>query len=165
MRISQLRGGKPDRPSSEDAGKKHAPGRSRNDPGSPRYETFVRDEITEIDALVKEVLVTLEKIMEEKTIHTYMPGFNPSAESTAVNTAHHMGAYFEMFRRDRAALRHLQEMNYCPLVPVRWLERRIRWTALTQQSCSALTADLNRRQFRIRPCTMSLSSQCSFLRL
>ena len=30
---------------------------------------YVRDEITEIDALVKEVLVTLEKIMEEN-IHT-----------------------------------------------------------------------------------------------
>ena len=59
-----------------DAGKKLHTGRSRNDQVALDMKLYVRDEITEIDALVKEVLVTLEKIMEEN-IHTYMPRQRP----------------------------------------------------------------------------------------
>ena len=86
-----------------DAGKKLHTGRSRNDQVALDMKLYVRDEITEIDALVKEVLVTLEKIMEEN-IHTYMPGFTHLQKAQPITLAHHMGAYFEMFRRDRAAL-------------------------------------------------------------
>ena len=83
-----------------DAGKKLHTGRSRNDQVALDMKLYVRDEITEIDALVKEVLVTLEKIMEEN-IHTYMPGFTHLQKAQPITLAHHMGAYFEMFRRDR----------------------------------------------------------------
>ena len=98
-----------------DAGKKLHTGRSRNDQVALDMKLYVRDEITEIDALVKEVLVTLEKIMEEN-IHTYMPGFTHLQKAQPITLAHHMGAYFEMFRRDRSRLRDIYDrMNYCPL--------------------------------------------------
>ena len=98
-----------------DAGKKLHTGRSRNDQVALDMKLYVRDEITEIDALVKEMLVTLEKIMEEN-IHTYMPGFTHLQKAQPITLAHHMGAYFEMFRRDRGRLADIYErMNYCPL--------------------------------------------------
>ena len=98
-----------------DAGKKLHTGRSRNDQVALDMKLYVRDEITEIDALVKEVLVTLEKIMEEN-IHTYMPGFTHLQKAQPITLAHHMGAYFEMFRRDRGRLHDIRKrMNYCPL--------------------------------------------------
>ena len=91
-----------------DAGKKLHTGRSRNDQVALDMKLYVRDEITEIDALVKEVLVTLEKIMEEN-IHTYMPGFTHLQKAQPITLAHHMGAYFEMFRRDRGRLADIYE--------------------------------------------------------
>ena len=98
-----------------DAGKKLHTGRSRNDQVALDMKLYVRDEITEIDALVKEVLVTLEKIMEEN-IHTYMPGFTHLQKAQPITLAHHMGAYFEMFRRDRGRLADItKRMIYCPL--------------------------------------------------
>lgn len=98
-----------------DAGKKLHTGRSRNDQVALDMKLYVRDEITEIDALVKEVLVTLQKIMEEN-IHTYMPGFTHLQKAQPITLAHHMGAYFEMFRRDRGRLADIyKRMNYCPL--------------------------------------------------
>ena len=98
-----------------DAGKKLHTGRSRNDQVALDMKLYVRDEITEIDVLVKEVLVTLEKIMEEN-VHTYMPGFTHLQKAQPITLAHHMGAYFEMFRRDRGRLADIyKRMNYCPL--------------------------------------------------
>ncbi|WP_461880922.1 argininosuccinate lyase [Fusicatenibacter sp.] len=98
-----------------DAGKKLHTGRSRNDQVALDMKLYVRDEITEIDALVKEVLVTLEKIMEDN-VHTYMPGFTHLQKAQPITLAHHMGAYFEMFRRDRGRLADIyRRMNYCPL--------------------------------------------------
>ena len=76
-----------------DAGKKLHTGRSRNDQVALDMKLYVRDEITEIDALVKEVLVTLEKIMEEKHSHLYA-GIHPSAESTADHTGTSHGRIF-----------------------------------------------------------------------
>ena len=74
-----------------------------------------RDEIKELDELVKKLLVTLNKIMEEN-LHTYMPGFTHLQKAQPITLAHHMGAYFEMFRRDRGRLADIYErMNYCPL--------------------------------------------------
>ena len=98
-----------------DAGKKLHTGRSRNDQGALDMKLFIRDEITELDGLVKELLEVIERIMEEN-LHTYMPGFTHLQKAQPVTLAHHMGAYFEMFRRDRGRLHDIFErMNYCPL--------------------------------------------------
>ncbi len=83
-----------------DAGKKLHTGRSRNDQVALDMKLYVRDEIKELDELVKKLLVTCNKIMEEN-LHTYMPGFTHLQKAQPITLAHHMGAYFEMFRRDR----------------------------------------------------------------
>ena len=45
-----------------------------------------------------------------------MPGFTHLQKAQPVTLAHHFGAYFEMFRRDRSRLRDIYDrMNYCPL--------------------------------------------------
>ena len=45
-----------------------------------------------------------------------MPGFTHLQKAQPITLAHHMGAYFEMFRRDRLRLQDIfKRMNYCPL--------------------------------------------------
>ena len=98
-----------------DAGKKLHTGRSRNDQVALDMKLYIRDEIREIDSLVLELLKALQKIMEEN-LHTYMPGFTHLQKAQPITLAHHMGAYFEMFRRDRGRLHDIfRRMNYCPL--------------------------------------------------
>lgn len=98
-----------------DAGKKLHTGRSRNDQVALDMKLYVRDEITELDGLVRNLLEVIEKIMEEN-LHTYMPGFTHLQKAQPITLAHHMGAYFEMFRRDRDRLQDIyKRMNLCPL--------------------------------------------------
>lgn len=57
-----------------DAGKKLHTGRSRNDQVALDMKLFTRNEIKEINSLLKELLSELNQIMEAN-IETYMPGF------------------------------------------------------------------------------------------
>ena len=98
-----------------DAGKKLHTGRSRNDQVALDMKLYIRDEIAEIDEELKHLLEALLKIMEEN-VHTYMPGFTHLQKAQPVTLAHHIGAYFEMFRRDRGRLFDIKKrMNTCPL--------------------------------------------------
>ncbi len=98
-----------------EAGKKLHTGRSRNDQVALDMKLYTRDEVLVIDGLVKELLEVLLGIMKDNT-ETYMPGFTHLQKAQPITLAHHMGAYFEMFKRDRARLYNIHErMNYCPL--------------------------------------------------
>ncbi len=98
-----------------DAGKKLHTGRSRNDQVALDMKLYTRHEVVEINALLKELLENILSIMEENTT-TYMPGFTHLQKAQPITLAHHMGAYFEMFKRDRFRMRDIYErMNYCPL--------------------------------------------------
>ena len=98
-----------------EAGKKLHTGRSRNDQVALDMKLYTRDEIREVDGLLKELLKVLLTIMKENT-ETFMPGFTHLQKAQPITLAHHMGAYFEMFRRDRSRLYDIYErMNYCPL--------------------------------------------------
>ena len=98
-----------------DTGKKLHTGRSRNDQVALDMRLYTRQEVLHTDKLVKELLETILKIMEENT-ETIMPGFTHLQKAQPITLAHHMGAYFEMFRRDRLRLQDIfQRMNYCPL--------------------------------------------------
>ncbi|MBQ2407722.1 MAG: argininosuccinate lyase [Lachnospiraceae bacterium] len=98
-----------------DAGKKLHTGRSRNDQVALDMKLYTRDELCEINDLLKELLSVILNIMEENT-NTYMPGFTHLQKAQPITLAHHMGAYFEMFKRDRMRLDDIYErMNYCPL--------------------------------------------------
>lgn len=98
-----------------DTGKKLHTGRSRNDQVALDMKMYVRDEIGEIDLLLKELLTSIYKIMSEN-VHTYMPGFTHLQKAQPVTLAHHFGAYFEMFKRDRSRLADAKKrLNLCPL--------------------------------------------------
>ncbi len=98
-----------------DVGKKLHTGRSRNDQVALDMKLYTRDEILETDRLLRELLETLLHLMEAH-IETYMPGFTHLQKAQPVTLAHHLGAYFEMFRRDRGRLADIyRRMNYSPL--------------------------------------------------
>ena len=98
-----------------DAGKKLHTGRSRNDQVALDMRLYTRAEVLEVDLLLKELLTDLLSIMEEN-LETYMPGFTHLQKAQPVTLAHHIGAYFEMFKRDRLRLKDIYfRMNYCPL--------------------------------------------------
>ena len=98
-----------------EAGKRLHTGRSRNDQVALDMKLYVRDEIDEMDDLLKGLLEVLLKLMEEN-LHTYMPGFTHLQKAQPVTLAHHVGAYYEMFRRDRSRLADTRKrLNYCPL--------------------------------------------------
>ena len=76
---------------------------------------YTRKEILEMDTLLKNLLKSLLSIMKENT-ETIMPGFTHLQKAQPVTLAHHIGAYFEMFKRDRSRLNDIyKRMNYCPL--------------------------------------------------
>ena len=97
------------------AGKKLHTGRSRNDQVALDMRLYTRLEVLYVDELIKTLLETLLHIMEEN-VDTYMPGFTHLQKAQPVTLAHHIGAYFEMFKRDRSRLKDIyHRMNYCPL--------------------------------------------------
>ena len=98
-----------------DVGKKLHTGRSRNDQVALDMKLYTRDEILEVDHLLRELLEVLLKMMKEHTA-TFMPGFTHLQKAQPITLAHHLGAYFEMFKRDRQRMKDIYErMNYCPL--------------------------------------------------
>ena len=98
-----------------DAGKKLHTGRSRNDQVALDMKLYTRAEVLQTAELVRELLTTLLAIMEQHT-DTYMPGFTHLQKAQPVTLAHHVGAYFEMFKRDILRLKDIYvRMNYCPL--------------------------------------------------
>lgn len=98
-----------------DAGKRLHTGRSRNDQVALDMKLYTRKEIKEMEHLLFGLLQSLLKIMKEN-IETIMPGFTHLQKAQPITLAHHMGAYFEMFYRDRSRLQDIyKRMNYCPL--------------------------------------------------
>lgn len=98
-----------------EAGKRLHTGRSRNDQVALDMKLYTRDEIQEMDGLLRDLLKELLAVMEAN-LDTFMPGFTHLQKAQPITLAHHMGAYFEMFSRDRSRLHDIRErMNYCPL--------------------------------------------------
>ncbi len=98
-----------------EAGKKLHTGRSRNDQVALDMKLYTRDEIDETDGLLKTLLEELLTIMKAN-LDTFMPGFTHLQKAQPITLAHHFGAYFEMFRRDRSRLADIRlRMNTCPL--------------------------------------------------
>ena len=98
-----------------DVGKKLHTGRSRNDQVALDMRLYTRSMIEHTNILLKELLEAILKVMK-KNIDTFMPGFTHLQKAQPITLAHHLGAYFEMFVRDRSRLEdNYKRMNYCPL--------------------------------------------------
>lgn len=98
-----------------DAGKKLHTGRSRNDQVALDMRLYTRARVAETDGLLEKLLEAILDTMENN-LETYMPGFTHLQKAQPITLAHHYGAYFEMFKRDRQRLSDIyKRMNYCPL--------------------------------------------------
>lgn len=98
-----------------DAGKRLHTGRSRNDQVALDMRLYTREQVMATDSLLTALMETILTTMEEN-VDTYMPGFTHLQKAQPTTLAHHYGAYFEMFKRDRQRLFDIFErMNYCPL--------------------------------------------------
>ena len=69
-----------------EAGKRLHTGRSRNDQVALDMKLYTRDEIDELDGLVKKLLETLLTLMEEH-LDTYMPGFTHLQKAQPITLA------------------------------------------------------------------------------
>ena len=98
-----------------DAGKRLHTGRSRNDQVALDIKMYLKDEIAEILAIMKRLMVTVISIAEDNK-DTIMPGYTHLQKAQPITLAHHLMAYFEMFLRDVKRLVDCKNrMNVCPL--------------------------------------------------
>ncbi|HHT96782.1 MAG TPA: argininosuccinate lyase [Clostridiales bacterium] len=96
-------------------GKKLHTGRSRNDQVALDMKLYIRDEISNISNILYNLLKVINEMMEMH-INTTMPGFTHLQKAQPTTLAHHLGAYFEMFKRDSIRLDNIKNlMNLCPL--------------------------------------------------
>jgi len=82
-----------------EAGKRLHTGRSRNDQVALDMRLYVKEEIGLIRARLIELLDALVQTAKRHT-GTIMPGFTHLQKAQAVTLAHHLMAYFQMFKRD-----------------------------------------------------------------
>jgi argininosuccinate lyase len=95
-------------------GKLHT-GRSRNDQVATDVRLYVRHEIGEILKFLKELRKAFVKQAEEN-LDVVMPGYTHLQIAQPVLYAHHMLAYYQMFKRDEERFRDtLKRVNLSPL--------------------------------------------------
>ncbi len=98
-----------------DVGKRLHTSRSRNDQVALDIRLYLRDEIKEIKALIKQLIETLCKIAAEHS-ETIMPGYTHLQRAQPITFGHHLMAYAQMLLRDLDRLNDTERrMNVCPL--------------------------------------------------
>ncbi len=98
-----------------DTGKRLHTGRSRNDQVALDIRMYLMDEIEEIKEMLTELEKTLLTLAKEN-LDTIMPGYTHLQKAQPVTLAHHLLAYFEMFKRDITRLKDTyKRMNVMPL--------------------------------------------------
>jgi len=98
-----------------DAGKRLHTGRSRNDQVATDIRLWLRDTIDTIDKLLAELMRALLDVAETHA-ETPLPGFTHLQVAQPITFGHHLLAYAEMFRRDRARFADCRKrMNQLPL--------------------------------------------------
>ncbi len=86
-----------------ESGKKLHTGRSRNDQVALDMRMYLKDEIVYIKKLLGELMEAL-LALAEKHLDTLLPGYTHLQRAQPVTLAHHLMAYFQMFRRDMERL-------------------------------------------------------------
>lgn len=82
-----------------DSGKRLHTGRSRNDQVALDIRMYLMDETEVIRDMLKHTLQTLVDLASKHT-ETIMPGYTHLQKAQPITFAHHLMAYFEMFKRD-----------------------------------------------------------------
>lgn len=86
-----------------DTGKRLHTGRSRNDQVALDIRMYLKYEMSEIKNMLAGLLETLLDI-SEANLDTILPGYTHLQRAQPITLAHHMMAYFQMFRRDAERL-------------------------------------------------------------
>lgn len=98
-----------------EVGKKLHTARSRNDQVALDLRLYVRDEIDQVAALLKNLCSTLLDLADAHR-ETIMPGYTHLQKAQPITLAHHFLAYVQMFLRDLDRLKDCRRrMNYSPL--------------------------------------------------
>jgi argininosuccinate lyase len=98
-----------------DAGKRLHTGRSRNDQVALDIRLYLRDELVEISAYI-DLLIDSLLFQAEENISVIMPGFTHLQTAQPILFSHHMLAYHEMLKRDKARMEDcLKRTNVLPL--------------------------------------------------
>ena len=96
-------------------GKKVHTSRSRNDQVALDIRLYLKDEIKEIQKLILNLIKTLMDFSNNH-LETIMPGYTHLQRAQAVTLAHYLGAYIEMFKRDKERLDDTyKRVNVLPL--------------------------------------------------
>ncbi len=82
-----------------ESGKRLHTGRSRNDQVALDIRMYLMDEIKSVQKMLVRMMETLTDIASDNT-ETIMPGYTHLQKAQPITLAHHMMAYFEMFKRD-----------------------------------------------------------------
>jgi argininosuccinate lyase len=98
-----------------EVGKKLHTARSRNDQVALDVKMYVKEEIVAVSnlllALQAEILA-----LSEKHLETVMPGYTHLQKAQPITFAHHLMAYFQMFKRDYERFQDcLKRADYMPL--------------------------------------------------
>ena len=98
-----------------DVGKKLHTARSRNDQVALDIRMYLRDEITEIIALVRDLIEALTE-QAEANAATIMPGYTHLQRAQPITFGHHLMAYAMMLLRDIDRLKDVsRRMNLSPI--------------------------------------------------
>lgn len=82
-----------------DTGKKLHTGRSRNDQVALDIRMYLKYETKEIQSMLIELMKTLLHL-SELNLNTILPGYTHLQRAQPITLAHHIMAYFQMFKRD-----------------------------------------------------------------
>ncbi|MGL4738844.1 MAG: argininosuccinate lyase [Cellulosilyticaceae bacterium] len=95
--------------------KKMHTGRSRNDQVALDMRLYVMESLASLQDELRSLMTTIHTLASAHT-QTIMPGYTHLQRAQPITFAHHMMAYFEMFKRDYTKLGFAKEMaNVLPL--------------------------------------------------
>lgn len=89
-----------------EAGKKLHTGRSRNDQVALDSRLYIKSRLEDIKDLLKELLSVILNL-SKKNMDVMLPGYTHMQRAQPILFAHHLMAYFQMFKRD------LERLNDC----------------------------------------------------
>ena len=97
------------------AGAKLHSARSRNDQIALDFKMYLRDQCDVVNGLLDDICKSLV-LLARKYLGSVMPGYTHLQRAQPVQIAHHMLAYFEMFRRDSGRVSDCRKrLNLSPL--------------------------------------------------
>jgi len=133
-----------------DAGYKLHTGRSRNDQVAVATRLFLREEISQLDLLMRDAQLALVELAERYPTDP-LPGYTHLQKAQPVLFAHFLLAYFSMLARDRERLAETRKrVNILPLgsgalagtnfpVDREWIAERLGFDGVTHNSIDAVS--------------------------